>query len=134
MKISQKQASLLAIEVFNELKKKSIGEVAPILLVKVKEYKKERNRLIEVKNVAEKAIDNHDAKLKTILGKSANKIRGYWDEENIIEKLREANTPTLTEIEDKIILNAMFSTDEDLQTFVAGIVKKFTKRKQTIPS
>ena len=66
------------------------------------------------------------------MGGIAKNIKGYWDEDNILEKLKEANTPNLASIENKIILNAMFASDEDLTAFVNRIVKEFSRPKKSI--
>ena len=130
MKISQKQANLLANEIFNQLKKMNVQNVSPLLVAKIEKFTDERNRLCDLQNEAGQAIEDHDKKLKTIVDKKdLSKIRCYWDAENIIEKLQEANTPTVSQIEDKIILKSMFASEQDMDAFVATIMKDFTKKK-----
>ena len=130
MRISNKQAELLAKEIFDRLKKTNVSKLSPELLSKLRAYKKQRDKLFAEKDKLEKEIQEWDKQLTGIVGKSnINKIRGYWDEENIIEKLEEVNTPTLQEIEDKIILKSMFTSEEDMEQFVEKLVNDFQKKK-----
>ncbi len=130
MKISQKQANLLAKEIFNQLKKQNIQQVSPLLIDKIEKFKSEKDRLEAVENEARRAIEDHDKKLKHIVGKKdLHKIRSYWDVDNIIEKLEEINTPSISEIEDKIIIKSMFASEHDMDAFVIIIMKEFTKKK-----
>ncbi len=133
MKISPKQANLLAKEIFNQLKTLNIWTASPMLVAKVQNFKIERDKLVELKDKAEKAIEQHDKKLKDIIGKKIiGNIRCYYDADNIIQKVEEANTPSIPQIEDKILLKSMFASEQDMETFVATIINDFTKKKNVV--
>ena len=131
MKLSQKQAELLAGEIRQRLIDQNVNAIAPILRAKIEKFKEDRDALIELKNKAEENIDAHDKKLATIIGKNnLGKIRKYWDADNIIEELEKANIPSLDTIEGKIILKAMFISAEEMDKFVNDLVKEFSKKKK----
>lgn len=132
MKLSQKQAELLAAEIRQRIIDSEPQSISPILRAKIEKFKEERDLLIEKKNKAEEAIDTHDKKLAGIVGKdNLKKIRKYWDVDNIIEELEKANIPTIESIEGRIILKAMFVSSEEMDKFVNDLVKEFTKKKKT---
>lgn len=131
MKLSQKQAELLAKEIRNRLLAQGVNEVSPLLKAKIEKFKEERDVLIEQKDKAEAAIENHDKKLGNIVGKeNTKKIRCYWDADIIIEELEKANIPSLETIEGKIILKAMFVSADEMDKFVNELVKEFSKKKK----
>jgi hypothetical protein len=131
MKLSQKQAELLAGEIRQRLIDQNVNAIAPILRAKIEKFKEDRDVLIELKNKAEEAIDAHDKKLAAIIGKDKmGKIRKYWDADNIIEELEKANIPSLDAIEGKIILKAMFVSADEMDKFVNDLVKEFSKKKK----
>lgn len=133
MKLSQKQAELLAGEIRQRLIDQNVNAIAPILRAKIEKFKEDRDALIELKNKAEAAIDAHDKKLATIIGKdNLGKIRKYWDADNIIEELEKANIPSLDAIEGKIILKAMFVSADEMDKFVNDLVKEFSKKKKVV--
>lgn len=135
MKLSQKQAELLAKEIHERLLKAGVNEVSPLLKAKIEKFKDDRDRLIDAKSKAEKAIDEHDKKLAAIIGKdNMKRVRCYYDSDNIIEKLEESNTPTISEITDKIILKAMFTSADEMESFVDELVKQFSKKKKVTAS
>lgn len=130
MKISQKQASLLAEEVFKKLKKHGIGEISEVTLLKLRAFKKRQNELKEAARMADAAVDRHNDKFESIAGT----IRGMYYSDSlprIIQKIKEGNQPTLTEIENKIILQSMFANEMDMEQFVDSIVKVFAKKKHS---
>lgn len=127
MKISQKQASLLAQEVVKKLKKASVGELPDELMAKIKTFKSKHSALQNIVEKAESAVEKHEQTFKNIVD-----IRGLYATDSlarIIQKVKEGVMPTEKEIEDKIILKSMFATDTDMETFISGIVKEFTKKK-----
>lgn len=100
MKLSQKQAELLAVEIRQRLIDSEVNTVPGILRAKIEKFKEERDILIERKNKAEEAVEAHDKKLGALVGKeNTKKIRCYWDADNIIEELEKANIPTREQIE-----------------------------------
>lgn len=130
MKISQKQAHLLAKEVHSRLVKQSRTVVPEATIQKVRAYKEKRRELDSAVRAAQDELNKHDATLKTVVGASnLNKIYTSDTIEQIIEKLKERAVPRVDEIEDKIILKAMFASEDDMETFVEKIVKDFTKKK-----
>jgi hypothetical protein len=133
MKLSQKQAELLAAEIRQRIINSQSNSISPILRSKIEKFKGERDLLIEKKNKAEEAIDAHDKKLPLIVGKeNMSRIRKYWDVDNIIEELEKANVPTLETIEGRIILKAMFTNADEMDKFVNDLVKEFSKQKKAV--
>lgn len=131
MKLSQKQAELLATEIRQRLIDQNVNAIPPLLRAKIEKFKEERNALIEQKNQIEDAIEKHDKKLAGIVGKeNTRNIRCYWDADNIIEKLEASNIPSLETIEGRIILKAMFISAEEMDKFVNELVKEFSKKKK----
>lgn len=131
MKLSQRQAELLAAEIRQRIIDSEVTTISPLLRARIEKFKEERDVLIEKKNKAEEAIDAHDKKLTGIVGKdNLKKIRKYWDVDNIIEELEKANIPTIEAIEGRIILKAMFVSAEEMDKFVNDLVKEFSKKKK----
>ncbi len=131
MKISQKQANLLAKEILKQLKRENIGKVSELTIAKLKEFKEKRDVLVKAKNDAECALDKFDNSLKQIVGDN-NQIRCYHAVNQMVEVLKRQNIPSLSEIEDKIILKGMFATDQDMDTFINGIIREFTRKHKNI--
>lgn len=131
MKISQKQANLLAKEILKQLKRENIGKVSELTIAKLKAFKEKRDTLVKAKNDAESALYKFDNSLKQIVGDN-NQIRCYHTVNQIVEVLKRQNIPSLSEIEDKIILKGMFATDQDMDTFINGIVREFTRKQKNI--
>lgn len=131
MKLSQKQAELLAKEIRQRLLDQNINAVSPLLMAKIEKFKEERDALIDQKNKIESAIDAHDKKLVSLVGKeNTKKIRCYWDADNIIEELKKASIPSLEAIEGRIILKAMFASADEMDKFVSDLIKDFSKKKK----
>lgn len=126
MKISQKQASLLAKEVQKKLKSIKVNRVSEEFKAKLREWKSKRETLKKACDDAEAALEKHDERVEQICG--GVDVCGHWSITQIINKVEEREVPKLSEIEDEIILNAMFSNDEDLKTFIDKIAKKLEKK------
>ena len=130
MKLSQKQSQLLAAEVLSAIKKQGLCSVPEATIQKIRKWKETRDRLLKVEKEHEDARRKHDTTLAAITGR----VSGVYPNNSIadiVDKIKEANVPSLSEIEDKIVLKAMFTTEEDLQAFVQSIVKEFSKKKAT---
>lgn len=128
MKISQKQASLLATEIINQLKKQKTHRVTEFTKAKLQEFKEKRAELLQSKDSATEALNRHDQSLKLITGK-LNRGGAYSSMKEIIEEMENAAIPKHGEVEDKIILQSMFATPDDMEAFVQKIVKEYSKRK-----
>lgn len=129
MKLSQKQTSLLASEVLRAIKRQELCAVPETTISKLRQWKEKRDKLMKVEKEAEDARRKHDNELTQITGR-VNGVYANNSIADIIDKLKDAGIPTLSQIEDKIVLKAMFTTEEDLQTFVQSIVKEFSKKKK----
>jgi len=127
MKISQKQASLLAKEIYGKLLKTKTQRVSENQKEAIKKFCDKRMALNQEKAKVQDEINKHDATLKKILG-GVGGIYGGDSMTRIIEKLQEKQFPSISEIEDKIILKSMFETEDDMQKFVDGLVKEFSKK------
>lgn len=128
MKISQKQAYLLAKEVFEKLKKTGQFKVSELMVAKLEAWQEKRNKLCDLQREASSNLHKHDATLKQITGN----VSGLYSSDTInqmVEKIKNKSVPTISQIEDKIILKQMFATDMDMEEFIQSIVKEFTKRK-----
>jgi hypothetical protein len=132
MKISQKQASLLAKEVLNQLKKAKVGEVPDQVVTQLKKFKEKRAELLAACKVHDEALKSHEESFKKIVG-NAHNDRIYVSDSvsTMVDKLKERDFPRLSQIEDEIILGAMFASEDDLQSFVNKIVKKFDKKTKS---
>lgn len=130
MKISQKQAGLLATEVLKTLKRENIGEVSPHIVGRLKVFMQKKAELRKIAEAADRAMEDHEREFKLITGNMRN-VYSHSSEKQILDQLRESKIPSLSEIEDKIILRAMFTTEESLQDFVNAIAKEYTKKKKT---
>lgn len=128
MKISQKQASLLAGEVLRQLKKANTFEVPAHTVAKLEDWKDKANALLLICKNADDAYKRHESELKKITNNHHN-IYGNCTVNQMVERLQQKETPSLSSIEDKIILESMFASEDDMEKFVASIVKKFTKKK-----
>jgi hypothetical protein len=128
MKLSKKQSELLAAEVLKALKRQGVSNVPEITIAKLRQWKEKREELVRAEKEAEEATRKHEATLQAITGKNRN-INRYDSVADMVDKMKTASVPSLREIEDKIILKAMFTNEDDLQSFVQTIVKEFTKKK-----
>jgi hypothetical protein len=128
MKISQKQAELLAKEIHDRLKRQRVGEVSELTKAKLAAFKDKRQELADVINKAKDELNKHDATFGKITG-NVKGIYGGSTMQEIIDKLKSSNLPSVHEICDKIILKSMFASTDDMENFVETIVKDFTKKK-----
>lgn len=132
MKINQKQATLLAKEVLNQLKKAKVGEVPDHVVSQLKKWKEKRGGLLTACKIHDEALREHDSALKKIVGSASNeRIYSTDSVSQIVEKLKERDFPKLSQIEDDIILGAMFASDDDLQSFIGKVVKKYDKKTKS---
>ncbi len=132
MKISQKQAALLAREVLNTLKKQKVGEVPETVVNQLKKFKEKRQLLFDACKVSDEALREHESSLRKIVGTNGNdRINSYDSVTQMVDKLKERDFPRVSQIEDEIILGAMFSNEDDLQSFINKIVKKFDKKTKS---
>lgn len=129
MKLSKKQSELLAAEVLRAIKRQGLCAVPETTITKLRQWKEKRDQLLKAEQEAENARRKHESTLTAITGK-VNGLYASNSLTDIIDKMKEAGIPTLRQIEDKIVLKAMFTTEEDLQTFVQSIVKDFSKKKK----
>lgn len=127
MRISQKQADLLAEEIVSRIKKEyGDAYVSSETITAVKQFKAKQATLQKKVDSANKEKDEHARTLSEVVGKAnVSKIRGYYDADDIINKLREAASPGIAAVADKIILKSMFATPETMEEFVSGLVKEF---------
>lgn len=129
MKISQKQALLLAKEVVNQLKAMKVQKVPDTFRQKLKQWMDKRNQLMTAEKEAEEARRKYETTLKNLTGRNVY-CEAYWSIDKIIEKIEEKNIPSVSEIEDEIILKSIFNDKNDMQSFISQIVKKYEKKVQ----
>jgi hypothetical protein len=130
MKISQKQAFLLAKEIVRQLKEKKAQKCPDHIRKGVEQFVSKRDELTDKKQKAQDEITKHDRTLYTIVGRSTN-ISAYDNVKSMIEKIEEKSIPSVSSIEDEIVLKSMFQNEEDMETFVSTIVKKYEKKLQS---
>jgi hypothetical protein len=116
MKISQKQASLLAKEIVRQLKAAKPIKVSEELKNKIRAWKSQREVFKKAVEDAEVMLENHDERLEKICGAD---VCGHWNINQIVSKIEEKNLPKVSEVEDEIILSAMFKNEVDMQSFIA---------------
>lgn len=129
MKLSSKQANILAQEIVNQLKQKKVQRVPDTIKIQLKRFIEKRDALRSKVIEAEAAVEQHDKILKTITG-NATDIQPYNPISRMIEKLEEKQIPKVYEIENEIILKSLFNTEEDMEKFVKAIVDKHSKKLQ----
>lgn len=129
MKISQRQAQLLAKEIVNQLKAKKVQKVPEPVKEQLKQFLEKRRQLVNEKADVQEKINRHDGTLPKIIG-GARGIHASSTFSQMIERMEEKNIPTTQQIEDEILLKSMFKSEEDMETFVNSIVKKYEKRLQ----
>ena len=132
MKLSAKQVELLAKEVLKSIKAQGVAAVSPLTVAKLKQFKEEREKLMEACKQADDKLDAHDKTLKKIV--NSNGIYARQGVSEMVETLKKESMPTEREIQDKIILNAMFTDETELELFVQKISKEFLKKKKLSPT
>lgn len=125
MRISKKQAELLAEEVANKLQAKQKFKVAESVIKKVNDFKSKRDDLVRQKDAIQKKIDALDYGFSELFDNTS--AYPYWTAERIIETLKNGKKPNVSKIADKIVLKAMFNSSENLEEFIDGLVKDFSK-------
>jgi predicted transcriptional regulator len=130
MKLSQKQASLLAKEIVKRLNDKKSFKVSETLKAQIKKYCDKRAELWRKKAEVQEEINRHEMTLKNIIGNVPN-VYGSDSMSRIIEKVEEKNVPSVSVIEDEIILKSMFESEDDMKKFVDSIVDKYAKKIQS---
>lgn len=136
MKISQKQAGLLAREVHARLLKANVGEVSADMEARIRKFVEGRNVIQKKQNELQLEMNKYEAQFFKVLPEFKN-VRGVYDSDSItrmMEKAKQKETPSVSDIEDKIILNAMFASDSDMESFIDKIVGEFTKKKKKVPA
>lgn len=129
MKISQKQAYLLAKEVLKQLTRLKVGEVPETTIQQIRNFKKKKAELMAICKIHDENLKKHDDTWKNIVGRNeSDRIYASRSIDEIVDQLKQREVPKLSVIEDEIILGAMFASDDDLQSFVNKIVKKFDKK------
>lgn len=131
MKISQKQAALLAREIVSQLKAKKAQKISDELMGRLKAYTEKYSELKSKEQSARDSVIKHEGTLYGIIGKMKDRIYGSDTLNQMIEKVEAKTLPTVSEIEDEIILKSMFQSEDDMQKFVDGIVSKYTKKLQS---
>lgn len=129
MKVSQKQATLLAKEIFRQLEAKKTGRLSDLTKAKLDEFVSQRETLEAKVNAAKKELEKHENTITKIIGN----IRGVYGSDSLaylIKKTEQANMPSIQAIEDEIILKSMFNNEEDMEKFVKSIVDHYSKKLQ----
>lgn len=132
MRLSSKQANLLAIEVFKKLTRAATpNEVSDSLKHKLTQFYDHRDELKAAIKEAENDLEKHDRTFADISSKiSRQNIREGV--KGCIAIMEKPKVPTVKEIEDKIILKGMFANDQDMEAFVNSIIKEYTKKKTVL--
>lgn len=131
MRISQKQAELLAFEIHAKLSKQKGMKVSELTVAKLEEFYETRVKMRRDIDKAKEAMNKHDMTLKSITG---NRKGIYADQgvAGMVRELEKQSTPSTSDIRDKIILKSMFANADDMEAFVESIVKEYTKKKLTV--
>jgi uncharacterized coiled-coil DUF342 family protein len=129
MKISQKQATLLAKEIISQLNAKKTFKVSNELRQQIKAFCEKRKELWAKVNEAKEEVNRHEMTLHKIVGR-IDHLYTSDSLERIIEKVEAKNVPTVSQVEDEILLKAMFANEDDMQAFIDKIVSKYSKKIQ----
>lgn len=127
MKLSQKQAALLATKVKQRLEKAGVGKISPAKAEEVRKFVANRAHFVNILKRAQDNINEYDKKFVKIVGDKLSHHSRSEDAQMIINRLEKDLLPSLCTIEDEILLNSMFDKSEDLEKFLDSIVKKFSK-------
>ena len=132
MKISQKQASLLAREIVKLLQAKKVQRLPEITRAKIQDWADKRDEFKKKEKEMQEIMQAHENKLWAIIGikRLETSIRTYNTVSQIIEGVEKKQIPSQQEIEDEIILKSMFDDAEDMEKFVQSIVCKYEKKLQ----
>ncbi len=124
MKLNNKQIKVLAEQVLEK-----ISENVP-------EYTKAQEKLVDTFIKKEAELTEKIDKLcdtRTLLRKEIQTSLGCkskyfykYDKEELLKSINR-NLPSLAQIEDKIVLEAMFESKEDMKSFIDKLVKEFSK-------
>jgi len=131
MKLSQRQTQLLATQIRETLLKQKVSKLSDFKKKELKEFFEKRDELVAIENAAKSAVTKHDSLLFSISGKN-HRVRGYNGYQEAVKEMESKNTPSVKDIEDKIILKSMFATDQDMDSFIESIVKEYAKPKKVV--
>lgn len=129
MKLSQKQAELLAAEVVKQLKEKRTFVIDPKQKQDLKQWVEKREALDKKVMDAQEVARQHDKLLYNICGKN-NSVCNYDPLDKMISKIEQKNIPSISQITDEIILQGMFADEKDMNSFLQKIISKWDKKKQ----
>lgn len=131
MKLSNKQAEVLATKIHSEIIKGNSFKISDSLRNAIQRFKDVEDDFDSKIEELEKAKDAHEKNLKKVLGASWNaNIRAWNNAEQIIKAIENNAIPSIDQIEDKIILKAMFASEDDMQTFMDSVVKEYTSKQK----
>ena len=129
MKISQKQAELLAKRVVAKLKSKKSNRVSDLTKAKIETFVEKRRELQRINDEAQQELNKHDNSLWKIIG-NIRHVYAYDSVSKIVEKVEQKLIPSEQDVADEIILNAMFTEQGDLEKFLETVSKKFEAKLQ----
>lgn len=131
MKISQKQANLLAKQIQATLLKSKVNKISPLKRKELQEFYEQRKELVDACKAADEARQKHDNQFFNLIGRKPNIYVGNGLQ-STIDKIEAVATPSVSDIEDKIILKSMFATEGDMQKFMDTIIKDYTKTNKIV--
>lgn len=131
MKLSQKQAELLAGEILSKLKLKNKYTVSPLKVDEVQEFVEYRDSLLSKRNEINAQLAVHDRGFKKLVSNHSN-IYASDSSAEIIRKLSEKEIPTHSQVTDKIILKSMFASSDDMEAFMDIIAAEFAPKKTKV--
>ena len=127
MKINQKQADLLAKEIIRQLKLKKVEKVSEQTRKALELFVDKRKQLYNKKADIQEEINKHELSIKKIAG-NINGLYGSDSLSRMIERIEAKSIPDFNDVRDEIILKSMFASEDDMNTFVDSIVKKYEKQ------
>ena len=129
MKLNNHEIGLLAQEVHAKLSKSINPKVPEGLLARIKTYKDKYEKLKKEQEKAESALEEHEQSWDDI----QEMVPGIYASDSharIVQRIKESQIPSISDIKNKIVLKGLFSKSEDMEDFIASVIKEFAKPKK----
>lgn len=133
MKLNVTQAEILATEIKNQIQKKVKEKVNENLIREVDEFVNEYSALnAEYETLRERTTNKGDEKnrLEQKFCAKMNISRFYNNNissEMVLNKVQEQLSPSVKEIKSKIIMKSLFGSEQEMQEFLAALVREYTE-------
>lgn len=134
MKLNVTQAEILANEIRNRILEQKNANVSQEVKQEIQQFIDETSTLsLAIKTLKEEidVINDTSSKLEENFCKKMNLQRFYRydniDVESILKKILERSSPSTQEIKSKIIMKSLFGSEQEMQEFLAALVREYTR-------